>query len=224
MSDAQVRWFTTLSGGAAFVLYLISALLILDVPSIGSTSQALAQYSAGHSTSLLLEVVVWGPATCATIAFAIGLWVLLRRAEGEPGLLAMLFLAAIILTEAIVLGGFPELLVLGYRGSVLAPSDVRLLIDLTYLGVALSAFPTILATGTYAVLVFRTAAFPLWTAWLAVLVAALHLIGGISFAASGALSPSGIGVFVAPPAFYLWILAVSVVVVRSKPQEPRATT
>jgi hypothetical protein len=172
---------------------------------------------------LLLEVVVWGPATCATIAFAIGLWVLLRRAEGEPGLLAMLFLAAIILTEAIVLGGFPELLVLGYRGSVLAPSDVRLLIDLTYLGVALSAFPTILATGTYAVLVFRTAAFPRWTAWLALLVAALHLIGGISFAASGALSPSGIGVFVAPPAFYLWILAVSVVVVRSKPQEPRAT-
>jgi len=177
----------------------------------------LASYSAGHSTSLLLEVIVWGPATCAAIAFAVGLWALLRRSEGDPGLLAMLFLVAMIVTQTIVLGGFPSLLVLGYRGSALASSDVRLLFDLTYLGVALSAFPTILATGTYAVLVFRTAAFPGWTAWLALLVAALHLIGGVSFAASGALSPSGIGVFVAPPAFFLWILAVSVVVLRRKP-------
>jgi hypothetical protein len=217
MSDAHVRRFTAVSGGAAFVLYLISALLILDAPSVDSTSQALARYSTGHSTTFLLEVVVWGPATCATIAFAVGLWVLLRRNEGDPGLLAMLFLAAMIVTQTIVLGGFPELLLLGYRGSVLAPSDVRLLFDLTYLGVALSAFPTILATGTYAVLVFRTAAFPRWTAWLALLVAALHLIGGVSFAASGALSPSGIGVFVAPPSFFLWILAVSVVLLRRKP-------
>ena len=218
MLDAHVRRFTALSGGAAFVLYLISVLLILDAPSIDSTSQALARYSAGHSTSLLLEVVVWGPATCATIAFAVGLWALLRRTEGDPGLLAMLFLAAMIVTQTIVLGGFPELLVLGYRGSALAPSVVQLLFDLTYLGVALSAFPTILATGTYAVLVFRTAAFPRWTAWLALLVAALHLVGGVSFAASGALSPSGIGVFVAPPSFFLWILAVSVVVFRRQPE------
>jgi hypothetical protein len=63
----------------------------------------------------------------------------------------------------------------------------------------------------------RTAAFPRWTAWLALLVAALHLIGGVSFAASGAFSPSGIGVFVAPPFFFLWILAVSVVLWRRQP-------
>jgi hypothetical protein len=217
MSDAQVHRFTALSGGAAFVLYVISALLILGVPGVGSTAQAFAQYAAGHSTALLLEVVVWGLATCATIAFAVGLWVLLRRAEGEPGLLAMLFLAAMLLTQTIVLSGFPELLVLGYRGSVLAPSDVRLLFDLTYLGIALSAFPTALATGTYAVLVWRTAALPRWTAWLALLVAALHLIGGVSFAASGVVSPSGIGVFLAPPVFFLWILAVSVMVERTRP-------
>src|SRR5262249_28105053 len=105
MSDAHVRRFTALSGGAAFVLYLISALLILDAPPCDATSQALARYSTGHSTTLLLEVVVWGPATCATIAFAVGLWVLLRRTEGDPGLLAMLFLAAMIVTQTIVLGG-----------------------------------------------------------------------------------------------------------------------
>src|SRR5262245_13156495 len=72
VSDAQVRRLTAFSGGAAFVLYLLSALLILDAPSVDSTPQALASYSAGHSTSLLLEVIVWGPATCATIAFAVG--------------------------------------------------------------------------------------------------------------------------------------------------------
>ncbi|HEV8194224.1 MAG TPA: hypothetical protein VGP82_22470 [Ktedonobacterales bacterium] len=47
------------------------------------------------------------------------------------------------------------------------------------------------------------------------LVAALHVIAAVSVAPSGLLSP-GIGVYLAPPAFYVWILAVSVVLLRTR--------
>lgn len=216
MGDAQVRRFTALAGCGAFLFYLVSALLILDAPSIDSAPRVLAAYAMTHRTALFLEVVMWGLATCAVVAFAAGLWAVLRRAEGEPAVFAMLVGLALLLTQTLVLSGLSALLVLGYRADTLALSTVQLLFDLTYLGAALSAFPTALAMLAFAVLNFRTAAFPVWTAWLAVVVALLHLIAGVSFAPSGLFSPSGVGVYVAPPAFFVWILAVGLVLLRTR--------
>lgn len=214
MSDVHLRRLTAISGCTAFILYVVSALLIIDAPGVDSAPGALTAYAAAHSASLLLEVVVWGPITCAVVTFAAGLWALLRRAEGEPSVLATLTLIALLVTQTLVLAGFPELLVLGYRAGSLSPSEARLLFDLTYLGIALSAFPTVLAMSAYAALVLRTLVFPRWTAWLALLVAVLHVIAGVSFASSGLFSPSGMGVYLAPPAFFVWMLAVSIVAVR----------
>jgi hypothetical protein len=87
-----------------------------------------------------------GPIIAAAIAFYVGLWTILRRIEGEPGEEARLFLASGIVVQAIVLGGFPDLLILGYRAAADSPSEIRPLADFTFLGVALSAFPTILTT------------------------------------------------------------------------------
>lgn len=222
MSDAQLGRLTAISGVAAFVLYVISALLIVDAPSIDSTPRALSAYTATHSAAILVEVGVWGLVTCAIITFAICLWILLRRAEGEPAVLATLTLAAMLVTQTLVLAGFPELLVLGYRAGSLTPEEVKLLFDLTYLGIALSAFPTVLTAVAYAAVVLWTRAFPRWTAWLALLVAALHILAGVSFASHGLFSPSGIGVYLAPPAFFIWVLAVSVVAARAGPRAPSA--
>src|SRR5262249_42598156 len=115
MSDTQVRRVTAGAGCVAFVLYLVSALLILDAPRIDSAPGVLAAYTVAHRTSFLLEVILWGPITCAVVAFAVGVWARLRQAEGAPGLFAALFLSAMLVTQTLVLGGFAALLVLGYR-------------------------------------------------------------------------------------------------------------
>ena len=123
---------------------------------------------------------MWGLATCAVIAFAAGLWVMLRKAEGEPALFAMLFGLALLLTQAVVgLSGFSALLVLGYRADTLALPTVQMLSsDLTYLGAALSAFPwTALAIAPSLRLRrphLSDGGVPGLDAWLAIVVAVLH--------------------------------------------------
>jgi hypothetical protein len=76
---------------------------------------------------------------------------------------------------------------------------------------------------SYALLILRGDLLPSWVAWLGFLAALVHIVGAVSFASSGWLSPSGLSVFVAPPLYYLWILAASALLLR-RPARPRPTT
>ncbi|HEV8194226.1 MAG TPA: hypothetical protein VGP82_22480 [Ktedonobacterales bacterium] len=58
MSDAEIRRVTAVAGFAAFVLYVASAILILDVPGIDAGAQSVTAYTASHGTSFILELTL----------------------------------------------------------------------------------------------------------------------------------------------------------------------
>jgi hypothetical protein len=111
------------------------------------------------------------------------------------------------------------MLAFAYRApSVAVPRE---LYDLCFGLLAISGLPTALALGAYAAIVFGARPLPGWTAWVAVVGAAAHLlIAATFFFKSGFLSLEG-GVIVAiPVTMFLWLLAASVCLLRA-PAEPR---
>jgi Domain of unknown function (DUF4386) len=209
MDTAHVRRFTAISGFLAFVLYVASVVLIFDIPTIDAPTSSLASYVGTHQARLFAEAIIWGFATVATVCFISGLWSLLRDAVPNARMLAMLALGAGLLTYALVQGNFVFTLALAFRPHGYSPDITQLLYDLTLLGVTLAGLPTALSTVAFSLLMLRSSLVPNWVAWLGFLVAMLHVVAAVSFASGGWFSPSGIGVFVSPPLYYLWILAAS---------------
>ena len=97
-----------------------------------------------------------------------------------------------------------------------AASDPRLLYDLAFGLLAMSGVPTALALCAYAAQVFRDGRLPGWTAWVAVAAALTNLALLASLVIrSGFFSLEG-GVTIAIPAtLFVWIIGMSVTMMRT---------
>jgi hypothetical protein len=125
----------------------------------------------------------------------------------------MCFLVGLVSFVTLLLAGFTSFFVLVYRAGEVP--DPRLLNDLAFGLLAIPGVPTALALGSYAAHVFRHSRLPVWSAWLAVVVALAHLLLLASLAVtSGFFSLQG-GVTIAIPGLlFAWITGVSVVLLR----------
>jgi hypothetical protein len=71
--------------------------------------------------------------------------------------------------------------------------------------------------GAYAEIVWRHRWLPMWTAWLALVGVAAHvLIAASFFSQRGILSLEGIVIVWVPATFFVWILAVSLVLLGTR--------
>ncbi|MGH2501627.1 MAG: hypothetical protein ACRDID_03825, partial [Ktedonobacterales bacterium] len=192
-----------------------------DLPSIGDSPRVWAAYAASHSPQLLGEVYVWGAVAAATMAFLAGLWRLLRRAAPGFETLATLALGSGMVIWAVALAGLAPVLELGYRASALDAATAGSLGDMALLGATLSAFPTAVSVGAFSLVILRSGVAPRWVGWLGILVAAAHLASAGAFAHDGFFSPSVVSVFVAPPLYYLWMLALSLALLLAKARVAR---
>ena len=222
MMDVTVRRFTAIAGIVSVLLYVVSASLIFDLPAIGDSAGTWSAYVASHGAQLLGEVYVWGAITAATACFLTGLWSVMRRSARDSEVLATLGLGAGYLIWAVALAGFAPLLVLGYRAGALDPASAKSLGDLVLLGATLSAFPTAVSVGAFSALILRTRAVAHWLGWFGLLVVAAHLAAAGAFAQDGFFSPSVVSVFVAPPLYYLWMLSLSLALLRARRVAPIA--
>ncbi|HEY8771307.1 MAG TPA: hypothetical protein VIM03_12245, partial [Thermoleophilaceae bacterium] len=110
----------------------------------------------------------------------------------------------------VVFAGFAVMLAFAYRPSVAAPRE---LYDVTFGLLAVSGIPTALALGAYAAIVLGAGPLPAWTAWVAVVGAAAHVLIAV-FIHSGFFSLEG-GVIVAIPAtMFVWLVGTSVALLR----------
>lgn len=224
MVDSQVRRFTAIAGILSVVLYMVSAALIFDLPDINASASVWSSYVASHAPQLLGEVYVWGATTAAVACFLAGLWSALRHAERASDMLATLGLGAGFMIWAIALAGFAPALVLGYRAGALDSATVKSLSDLLLLGATLSAFPTAISVGAFSALILRTGAIARWVGWFGFLVVLAHLAAAGAFAQDSFFSPSVVSVFVAPPLYFLWVLFVSVALLRRASKQSSETT
>lgn len=220
MSDEQAARYTGVAGLIGVALYVVTVVLIIDFPGINTPAAQLATYAASHQTQLLFEAFVWGAVVVATLSFLVGLWFTLRSGANDVQVTAMLGLVAGVMVYTIVLGGFGPLLTLGYRAHSLAPDTIKLLVDQTLLGTTLSGFPTFVSLGAFSLAILRTRMLPAWAAWLGIVVGVVHIVAAGSLAGDGLFSPSGVPVYVAPLLYYIWMLTISILLLRS----PQAAT
>ena len=155
-----------------------------------------------------IGVTLWG-------VFGLGVWWRLRD-RGPAGV----FLAAgFAWLVPLLLAGFTAFLILAYRAPTLVPEDAKLLYDMTFALLAMSGLPTALALGAYARIVWRRGGLPAWTAALAALGAAAHILLLASFFVSdGLLSLQGQIITLAPATLFFWVLCTAIAIRRSQSQ------
>jgi len=205
----STRTLTACAAFAVALLYLISIPIssLVDAPQAGASGEAVLRFIDAHRSGVLVASVLNGIGWCALmpIAFA-GLCELLR---GRARTAATVTLIAAAVESALIGVGLIFVALLAWEAPQLAPATARMLNGGFLIATNASAWPTVVC------------AIALALAWraqekrahvipaLALLAGALHAITSISFARSGAFSPSGVAQL-APIAFALLMAGVGV--------------
>lgn len=214
MIDKRMRLFTAASGIVTFGLYVTVAAMMAEAPRIDTDGSQALQWIRAHRQIMLFSTYLFGLCVSTTFFFLTGLWGILKSREGGSGTFSMIGLAGGYSIFTLALGGFVFALTAAYRADTLVPESAKLLSDLSLLSVALTGFPTAVSMIGFTVVLARERIFPAWLTAFSVAITIGHLVSGGAFAASGMLSPSGIGVYVMPVLYYVWILVVSVLLLR----------
>lgn len=210
MTEDGLRRFTAYSGFLCTALYVGLIPLLGDAPTVQATAEEVLRWATANRSMILASIFIWGASVAALFCFATGLWALLKKTEGENAVLSTLGLGAAFTTFIISVSGFLFLLALAYKAPDLDAATAKTLSDLTLLSVALTGIPTALTLAPWLVVMRKSSLFPPVLRWLGYGVVVLHVVSSAAFARSGMLSPSGLGVWVAPPMYYLWVTMTGV--------------
>jgi hypothetical protein len=207
---------TGITGIACFALIVVAGVIepTFDIPPTTAPPSEFARYAGEHPTDLPLALFIWSLAFGLFLVFAAGVWARLRVAEGDPAVLSASFALAASAMTVLILAGFVPEAVAAYR----APDgdDARLLSDLSFGLLAASGVPTAVACGAYAAVVRRTGTLAAWSAWIAVVAAAAHIVIAATFLFdSGFLSLEGQVITAVPATMFAWILAAGVAMLRA---------
>ncbi len=199
-------------GGA--VLLLIGQIVVINAPTIDSPAAEIRAWAIDHRAEGLTAIYLLVLGFAVQLIFWAGLWRELRNGEAVEHLMANSGLIAAVVLTAVLAGGFVLTAMLDFRASQLSDEMAKSLNDLTFVSVNLSGIVTALTLAPFAMAILLGGRLPAWMGWFGLAVAAVHLIAGGSFAHAGFFSPQGIGVYVAPPLYYAWIIAASVILLR----------
>ena len=186
--------------------------LVLDILGAPGTSSSSAEITASvdeDRTRLLVGMLMSTAAVSLWVVFGAGIWLRLRRATGSEGLLSACFAFGFVGLVTLLLAGFTFFLILVYRTP--GVSDARLLYDLAFGLLAMSAAPTVIALGSYAALVVRAGGLPRWTAILAAVGAIAHIGLFASFVVEdGFFSLEGQVITAIPATLFIWIMGTGI--------------
>jgi hypothetical protein len=185
-----------------------------DFPATDASGTAVAAYVAEHRDALLAGVVLNAVGVTLWGMFGVGVWLRLRDATDGGSYASACFLFGVVSFVTILLVGFVVFLVLAYRDARV--SDPRSLYDLAFALLAMSGLPTAVALGSYASITFRTRHLPSWTAVVAAVGAAAHVVILASFVVDrGFFSLEGQVITVVPATLFFWILATAIAMLRN---------
>ncbi len=202
------------SGGVAFVLLQGVAQSLIQVGGLepafnAPAAEIVAFFDRRNATLFALGNTLSILSSLAFLWFLGPLWLALRQAEGEPGWLAPVALGSGLVAMATLLGGGGGWeLALWRLGDSLSPEMVQLHFDQG--NYAFAAFWVPLASLLLAVglAALRHGALPRWVGWYSLGLAPLLLAARVYWTA-----PSGL-VFAPYVLFWLWLLAVSFILIR----------
>jgi hypothetical protein len=105
---------------------------------------------------------------------------------------------------------------LAFRAPLPTPETARATWDLSLVLVGASNLLTILLGVAAAIAIAQSRALPGWLATAAAVFAVAHFGATVSWARSGAFSPTGVFSILAPILYLAWVMAVSVVLLRQQ--------
>jgi hypothetical protein len=209
-----------LAGIASFALIAVGALVappLWNAPETTASAAEVAAHAQDERGRIIASLFIYSLAMGLFLCFTAGLFSRLHQSEPAPRPLSVAFAFGAVALVALILAGFVPVAVGAYRPQ--PPALAQALNDLTFGLLALSGIPTALCLGAYAALVLRNRLLPAWTGWLAVAGAVAHVLIVASFVErSGFLSLEGDVIIWVPGTFFAWILATSVVLLRTRPE------
>lgn len=215
----STRTLTACAALATALLYLISVPIgsLGHLPAADASGVVVLSFLDEHRSGLLAASALNGIAWCALmpVAFA-GLRTLVHQRARVAATVALICAGV----EAALIGVG---LVFGALGAFvapqLAPATAKLLGDGLTIGTSASAWPTVPCAIALAIAFRAHGGLARGVAPLALLVAVLHAIAAVSFARSGAFSPTGIAL-AAPPAFALLMATLGLALIRRPAAAP----
>jgi hypothetical protein len=196
--------------GVALPVVTLFVLPIWQFPGTNSSAAEITAFAVQHHEALRAVMILNTAGVGLWLVFGAGVWLWLQQLNGPDSLLSAGFAFGLIGFVTLLFAGFTAMFIICYR----APGvpDVRLLYDLAFGLLAMSGPPTAIALGCYATAAFRNPALPQFTAWLAALAAAAHLLLLSSLVIPrGFFSLEGQVITVIPGLLFAWILATGTV-------------
>jgi hypothetical protein len=200
------------AGGIVFVLLQMAGQALIQVggaePPFDASAQTIVAFFMARDNQLFALGEYLSALSLIPFLWFLGsLWSVLRRGEGEPGWLSLVALASGLMIVATISAGGGWALAVFRKDEGLDPQIARLLFDQGNFAFA-NAWAMLaslsLSTG---VVTIRTRALPRWLGWAGVLIAGALLVARAIWATSSL-------VFVPFLLCYLWLIAVSIVLIR----------
>jgi hypothetical protein len=198
--------------GIVFVMLQMASQALIQVggaePPFDAPAQTIvAFFMARNSQLFALGEYLSTLSLIAFLWFLGSLWTTLRRGEGEPTWLSFVAAASGLMIVAAVSAGGGWPLAVFRQAEGLDPQIARLLFDqgnFAFANAWVMLASLSLATGVVSI---RTGALPRWLGWAGVTIAVSLLAARAVWASSGL-------VFVAFGLCYLWLIAISIVLIR----------
>jgi hypothetical protein len=202
------EWWTPLVGVAFVIVVVLSFTIGGEPPDAGDPPAEIVEHYVDNKDAIRVGALLSGLAGALAIFFAGILRKVLRRAEGEGGVLSLVaFAGAVIITVGAAVDATISFAIAEAVEDI-EPTSVQTLQalwDNDFVPFAVGMFVLLIASGLSIV---RHRALPTWLGWAAIVLGVV------------ALTPAG---FVAFFGILLWVLAVSIVMTmqaRATPGEP----
>jgi hypothetical protein len=207
-TDDSTRTLTARTGIVAVVVIACGLALVGTPPGVADTPNRISAFYAYHRARILVGSWLGDLGVALLLPFLAGLRSWLRRREPATTLLCDIGLIAGVSVFSVAIAASVFAAELAYRSGS-DPATARTLNDTYVLLINISAFPTVISAGAFAVVLIRTCRPARWAGWLSAVVAVAHLLASASLARSGAFSPTGVFPILAPLSYLAWVVATS---------------
>ncbi|TMK54917.1 MAG: hypothetical protein E6G59_01250 [Actinobacteria bacterium] len=213
--DTYWERLAAVSGLAGLALTVVGTFIVGSPPAADATMERIRTYFADNRTGLLVQMLLYGLAAAALLAFVGGLRSYLRRYEGSSGLLSgITFGGGVTLAILILLGLFLEIGIVYRVASTADDALVRVIFDAITTSAVFFGFPIAVFVGAACVIARRTGAFSKGIYWLGIFVILANLAGaGELFIDSGPWTPGGSATFIPFGLLVVWEVAVAITMI-----------
>jgi hypothetical protein len=224
VDDAKWERWSALGGIVFVVLLLVAGFLPGSPPKTGDSAAKIADFVTDKGDELRWAGYIGALAGVAFFWFLGGVWRVLRRAEGgNPRLTVVAVSGALFASVMAAIGGFGlgVLGITGVAGAGGANTTRFVYIYSTNLAVA-TVFGMAVFVAAFSIVILRSGFMPKALGWIGAVIALAALAsGGIVASTRDLFFGLSFGVFFA---FSLWLLVVSVMMLRGAGSEARAVS